>query len=134
VYTAHIPCAGGIVFDSNRRLLLVRRLNPPSAGTWSVPGGKSLADEPTPQTCVREIEEETGLIVEVLRLAGRVVRDGPAGVYFDIDDYVCVVVGGELRASDDAGDARWVTRAQFDELELAPGLRDALASWNALPD
>jgi 8-oxo-dGTP diphosphatase len=134
VHTGRLPCAGGIIFDSNRRLLIVRRLNPPSAGKWSIPGGKSLIGEAPQETCVREVREETGLDVSVLTLAGRVVRDGPPGIQFDIADYVCAVIGGVLRPGDDAGEARWVTRAQFDELDLAPGLYDALASWNALPD
>jgi 8-oxo-dGTP diphosphatase len=71
--------------------------------------------------------------VEVLRSAGRVSREGPDGVGYDIEDFVCTVRGGQLRAGDDAMDARWVTRAELDALDMAPGVVEALASWNALP-
>ena len=71
--------------------------------------------------------------VEVLRSAGRVQRDGPGGVGYDIEDFVCAVRGGQLRAGDDALDARWVTRAELDSLDMAPGVVESLASWNALP-
>jgi 8-oxo-dGTP diphosphatase len=136
VTTPHIQCAGGIVFDtvgSVRRLLLIRRANPPSAGTWSVPGGKCWRGEPPEQACVREVAEETGLDVRVLHYAGRVERDGPDGVVFDIDDYVCEVVGGTLRAGDDAIDAGWFSLTDLDALVLASGLLEALSGWNELP-
>jgi ADP-ribose pyrophosphatase YjhB (NUDIX family) len=128
------PCAGGIVLDDERRLAVVRRANPPSAGSWSVPGGRCLPGEPPEQACVREVAEETGLSVEVVRHAGHVSRDAPDGSTYRIDDYVCRVVGGELTAGDDASDVRWVTRAQLTELELAPGLYEALDGWGVLPD
>ena len=66
--------------------------------------------------------------------AGRVERDGPDGVVFDIDDYVCEVVGGTLRAGDDASDARWASRADLDALELAPRrCWRPSTGWNELP-
>jgi ADP-ribose pyrophosphatase YjhB (NUDIX family) len=128
------PCAGGIVHDAALRLLLIRRGREPSAGTWSVPGGRCLPGESPAAACVREVQEETGLTVEVVRLAGRVERAAPGGAVYVIDDFTCRVVGGELVAGDDAVDARWVTRAELAGLELAPGLHDALADWGLLPD
>ena len=88
----------------------------------------------TDRTCVREVAEETGLAVRVLGLAGHVERAGPGGVVFDIDDYFCELIGGQLRAADDATDARWVSRAELAGLELVPGLLDALIEWGARPD
>jgi 8-oxo-dGTP pyrophosphatase MutT (NUDIX family) len=82
---------------------------------------------------VREVLEETGLVVAVAHLAGQVVRDGPDGVIFDIDDYVCTLVGGQLHADSDASDALWVTHAQLITLDLVPGLLAALTEWAALP-
>src|SRR5579859_374033 len=55
------PCAGGIVHDGDGRLLVVRRGRPPSAGRWSVPGGRCRPGEPAADACVREVAEETGL-------------------------------------------------------------------------
>jgi 8-oxo-dGTP diphosphatase len=126
-------CAGGIVHDAAQRVLLIRRGQEPSAGTWSVPGGRCLPGEGAAAACVREVLEETGLQVEVVRLAGQVERRAASGVVYVIDDFVCTVVGGTLAAGDDALDARWCTRAELAELELAPGLWDALAEWGVLP-
>lgn len=127
------PCAGGIVFDEQGRLLLIRRGHEPSAGTWSVPGGRCAPGESAAETCVRELAEETGLQVRVLRRAGRVQRDGPGGVGYEIVDFVCAVVGGTLRAGDDATDARWVSRAELGALPLSPGLEETLREWRLLP-
>lgn len=124
--------AGGVVFDDRGRLLLIRRGRAPAQGSWSIPGGRCRAGEPPEAACVREVAEETGLAVQVVRLAGRVQRAGP-GVGYDITDFVCRVVGGELAAGDDAAEARWVTLAELPSLELAPELLSTLTGWQLLP-
>ncbi|MCU1655974.1 MAG: ADP-ribose pyrophosphatase-like protein [Pseudonocardiales bacterium] len=131
--TLRQPCAGAIVFDDQRRLLLIKRGRPPSQGSWSVPGGRCRPGEAERDACAREVVEETGLVVRVLHLAGRVERTGPAGEVFDIADFVCEVLGGSLRAGDDADEARWATRDELASLELVPGLLDALSGWGLLP-
>ena len=128
-----IPAVGGIVFDERHRLLLILRSKPPAASTWSVPGGKCEPDESLEAACVREVREETGLAVEVIRWAGRVHRPAPNGDEFVIDDFLCRVVGGALRASDDAADAGWFDLAGMTGLPLATGLLEALDGWGLLP-
>ena len=129
----HVPCAGAVVLDDAGRLLVVRRGRPPAAGSWSVPGGRCEPGERAETACVREVAEETGLFVEVLRHAGRVERPAPGGAVYDIDDFVCRARGGTLRAGDDATDVRWVTRAQLRSLPLVPQLYATLAGWDVLP-
>lgn len=128
------PCAGAIIFDPDGRLLLIRRGRPPSMGSWSVPGGRCRPGEPRPDACVREVAEETGLHVRVVRWAGRVRRDAPDGGVYVIDDYVCEVLGGDLRAGDDALDVAWFTPAELAGVAVVPGLLEALAEWAVLPD
>ena len=125
-------CAGAVVFDAAGRLLLVRRANPPAAGTWCEPSGRRRPGESARDACVRECAEETGLAVRPVRRAGQVDVIGDETVY-DIEDYVCEVTGGSLRPGDDAVDARWVTRTEFDAMDLAPGVREALTDWGCLP-
>ena len=123
-----VPCVGALTYDERGRLLLVQRANEPGRGRWSVPGGRVEAGEDDAAAAVREMAEETGLVVRPGRLVGR-VRRGP----FAIADYACEVVGGELRAGDDALDARWVDTAAMRALPLVDGLWEALAGWDALP-
>jgi ADP-ribose pyrophosphatase YjhB (NUDIX family) len=80
------------------------------------------------EAVIREMAEETGLVVEPGVLVGR-VRRGP----FAIADYRCSVVGGTLRPGDDATEARWCDAATITNLPLVPLLYDTLLGWNALP-
>ena len=65
-----IRCVGALVHDSNGRLLLVRRANPPGEGMWSIPGGRVEPGETDEAAVTREVAEETGLSVTVGRLVG----------------------------------------------------------------
>lgn len=121
-------CVGGLAYDSAGRLLLIRRGNEPGRGLWSVPGGRVEVGEDDAAALMREMAEETGLAVAPGRLIGRVTR-GP----YLIADYACTVLGGELRAGDDALDARWCSAADLTALPLVDGLVETLAGWGALP-
>ncbi len=119
---------GGLAYDERGRLLLVQRGNEPGRGLWSVPGGRVEAGEDDAAALVREMAEETGLVVEPGPLIGRVTR-GP----YVIADYACTVLSGELRAGDDALDARWCSAADLTGLPLVDELVETLATWGALP-
>jgi ADP-ribose pyrophosphatase YjhB (NUDIX family) len=127
---------GAIVFDRLGRLLLVERANEPNRGRWSLPGGRVEPGESSGDAVLREVAEETGLTVTIVRLCGVVSRPGGA-VSYEISDYECAVSAGEAAAASDAAALRWVDRAELTELEassaLTPGLVDALRAWSALP-
>jgi 8-oxo-dGTP diphosphatase len=123
-----IPCVGGLAYDPVGRLLLVRRANEPGRGLWALPGGRVEPGEDDAAALVREMAEETGLTVQPDALVGR-VRRGP----YEIADYRCTVLAGELRAGDDTLDARWCDAAALAELPLVDLLAEILTEWDALP-
>ena len=59
-----------VVFDPDKRVLLIRRKNAPHAGTYALPGGFVDIGETVEVACRREVLEETGVEVEELRLVG----------------------------------------------------------------
>jgi len=126
--SAPARCVGAVCHNPDGRLLLVRRANEPGRGRWSIPGGRVEPGEDDAAALVREMEEETGLTVQLGPLIGR-VRRGP----YDIGDYRCEVIDGTLRAGSDALDAKWCGLAELRELPLAEGLLVTLTDWNVLP-
>jgi ADP-ribose pyrophosphatase YjhB (NUDIX family) len=123
---------GAVVTDGQGRLLMIKRGHEPGAGLWSIPGGRIEPGETDAEALVREMSEETGLVVEVGPLIGRVRRPGLDGAVIDIRDYAATVTGGTLRPGDDAADARWVEAADLDSLKITEGLIEALTDWGVL--
>jgi ADP-ribose pyrophosphatase YjhB (NUDIX family) len=117
---------GAVVVDHGR-VLLVRRGREPLKGQWSLPGGLLEVGESLIAGVSREVEEETGLNVEpleLIELLDRIHREGERIRYhYVIADYLCRVVGGELKAASDADAVRWVERAEWNShsaLKLDP--------------
>ena len=81
-------------------LLLVKRRTVPFKGYWALPGGRAEPGENVEQTIVREVKEETGLDVTVLRKVGEYHEQGvQAGVEYDYYPacFLVKVVGGEVK-------------------------------------
>jgi ADP-ribose pyrophosphatase YjhB (NUDIX family) len=109
--------AVGAVIVHEGRVVLVRRGSEPLKGHWTLPGGVLEVGETLVEGVVREVREETGLLVEPLQLVelvDRIHREaGRVRYHYVIADYLCRVTGGELRAASDADAVRWVERAEW---------------------
>jgi ADP-ribose pyrophosphatase YjhB (NUDIX family) len=116
-----VVCAGAVIRDEVGRLLLIKRGHAPALGTWTLPGGRLEAGEMPAEAAAREVHEETSLIVEI----GELLAIVPVLGYL-VHDFAATVISGELAAGDDAADARWFELAALPDLELSPGLLDAL--------
>jgi ADP-ribose pyrophosphatase YjhB (NUDIX family) len=138
----HAPLVGvGAVVVDGGRVLLVRRGTEPMKGRWSLPGGLLELGESLTAGVVREVREETGLEVEPVELVELLDRihkeNGSEGervrYHYVIADYLCRVLGGELRAASDAEAVRWVEREEWDSegaLQLDPiSVRVIEAGW-----
>jgi 8-oxo-dGTP diphosphatase len=115
----------GAIIMQDERILLVRRSNPPLQGEWSIPGGLVETGETTKEAIVREVREETGLEIEVVRLAEvfeRIVRDRESRVqyHFVLIDYLCQVIAGEAHAASDVSEVRWVRTDELEKFAVAP--------------
>jgi len=107
----------GAVVVKDGRVLLVQRGREPLKGHWSPPGGLVEVGESLHTAVIREVEEETGLLVEpveLIELLDRIHREGERIRYhYVIADYLCRVIGGVLKADSDADAVRWVERAEW---------------------
>lgn len=114
---------GAIIIDGNR-VVLVKRGRAPLIGKWSIPGGVLEVGETLRKAVVREVSEETGLVVEPGELLGvfeRVVPDeqGRMKYHYVLIDFLCRRVTGQLLAGDDADQVRWFQREELAGLDLA---------------
>lgn len=121
------PVVGvGVAVVDEGRLLLVKRGRDPGKGLWAVPGGKVRRGEPIIEAARREVLEETGLEVDV----GDVVWVGEhlsEDHHIVLIDFRGTVVGGTLRAADDAEEARWVELSAAEEYPLTLSMYELVA-------
>ena len=122
---APIVGVGAVVIDGTK-VLLVRRGNEPLKGEWSLPGGAVELGETLQQGVVREVLEETGLVVipaGIVEVLDRITKDGASGrirYHYVLVDFVCHATGGALGEGSDADEVRWVAREKVGEYQLAP--------------
>ncbi len=101
---------GGIVTDQDGRVALIRTTSLKGALVWGLPKGHPKPGEASLDAAIREVQEETGLEVQVPvpQPAARidywfVARDG-VRVHKRVDFYRMVSIGGDPDAHDDEVD------------------------------
>jgi 8-oxo-dGTP diphosphatase len=88
-----------IPFPSDK-ILLIKRRTAPFIGYWALPGGRVDPGETVEQAIVREVKEETGLDVAVVRKIGEYHEQGvQGGAEYDYYPacFLVNVVGGKIR-------------------------------------
>ena len=116
----------GAIILKRDRVLLVERAKSPLKGYWSLPGGVLETGEYLQEGICREVLEETGLVVEPLRVVTifeRIMRDGKGKpeYHYVLIDYLCRVTGGTLQAADDVSRAVWVPRRALNQYRITEG-------------
>lgn len=125
------PAVGAVVFKGDA-VLLVQRGKPPSRGMWAIPGGSVRLGETLQAAAEREILEETGVVIRAgdpVLVFDVIQRDerGAVQYHYVVVDLAAEHVGGDLRAGDDAADARWVGEADLARMAVNPATRRLLA-------
>lgn len=115
IYFADPKVAAAALLEDRGRILLVRRINEPYRGRWTLPAGFVERGEDPGQTAERECLEETGLRVRATHVMDVIAgREHARGADFVIV-YFAEIVSGELMAGDDADRVEW-----FDWNHLPP--------------
>ncbi|MDE3056289.1 MAG: NUDIX domain-containing protein [Verrucomicrobiota bacterium] len=90
----------GLLFSPDRtQVLLVERCDVP---VWVLPGGGVESGETPEEALMREMEEETGLVVQIDRCVGRYLPISRLAKITHL--YECTMVSGNLRRSEETQD------------------------------
>ena len=92
--------ATAIIEFPQHMILLIKRDTMPFKGYWALPGGRVEPGETVEQTIIREVKEETGLNVAIVRKIGEYHEQGNQdGVEYDYYPacFLVKVVGGEMK-------------------------------------
>jgi ADP-ribose pyrophosphatase YjhB (NUDIX family) len=124
---ALIPAASAIVTNAQGHILLHRRSD---NNLWALPGGTMEIGESVSQTIVREVREETGLLVEPERLVGiysnpkHVIafNDGEVRQEFSLC-FTCHMLGGELHTSEESSELAFFPPKEIEHLAMHESIR-----------
>ncbi|MBF6149360.1 NUDIX hydrolase [Nocardia nova] len=119
-----------VVRDGDGRILLIRRTD---NDRYSIPGGGMELGETVADAVVREVEEETGVLVRATTLVGvfsnpnHVIAydDGEVRQEFSIC-FAAEPIGGELRSSSESKEVLWVDPADIAGLDIHPSVRERI--------
>lgn len=132
------PVVGvGAVVVRDGEVLLIRRGKPPRQGQWSLPGGAQQLGETLDAAVVREVSEETGIVVEIvghIETIDAITRDDQGGVryHYTLFDVAARWIDGEPRPGSDAVDARFVPLDELARYDLWAETERVIALGHAM--
>lgn len=116
IYFQDPKVAAAVLVEKDSRVLLVRRVNEPHRGLWTLPAGFVNSGEDPAEAAARECLEETNLIVHISRVLDVIAgREHERGADFIIV-YSAEVISGEISPADDADAVEWFERNQLPPL------------------
>jgi 8-oxo-dGTP diphosphatase len=126
--TEALPRIGSalLVQDEANRILLGQRNKDPQRGAWVIPGGKIHAFESIADAAARELQEETGLTVEVGKLFKVYEIVNPPNEHRIVIYSWAKFVGGTPKASDDLSEVRFFRAEELGNIPLTPLVRQVL--------
>jgi len=131
-----VPSTTAAVRDETGRLLLIHKVD---NDYWALPGGAMELGESIADAAVREVEEETGLFVELTGLVGIYTDPGHVMAYddgevrqeFSVCFHARVIAGVAREDGSETKEVRWVEPLAVAALNIHPSMRrridDALA-------
>ncbi|MGQ0483164.1 MAG: CBS domain-containing protein [Pseudonocardia sp.] len=126
------PTAFALARDSRGRVLLVRRSD---NGNWELPGGRIELGESAVAATVREVAEESGVVVALTGLAGVYSDPGHVMAYPDTGEvrqqfalcfHATPVSGTPHPDHDETSEAAWVEPGRVPDLPIHPSMRQRI--------
>jgi 8-oxo-dGTP diphosphatase len=127
-----LAVSGAIFRDG--KVLLVRRARSPGNGFYSLPGGRVEFGESLHTALHREVDEETGLRIDIIGLAGwrEVLPGNSGGGHYVIMSFAARWAAGEPVLNDEHDDFRWLTPDAIGDLKVTGGLHEVIEAARRL--
>jgi len=130
VQPSHPQLAVSAVIFRDDQILLVRRARSPGKGFYSLPGGRVEFGESLHAALHREVDEETGLKIEIIGLAGwrEVLPGATGGGHYLIISFASRWIAGEPVLNDEHDDFKWLAPDAIGDLRVTGGLQEVIQS------
>lgn len=117
-----VSAKGVVLMDEH--ILLVRK----ASGMWDLPGGRLEAGETPEQALIREVQEETGILVQPIRLIHSFVRPKPTRPDVFVAAYLCEADGtlAEIVLSHEHDQAGIFTLREIADLNMEDGFKNTI--------
>ena len=127
-----LAVSGAIFRDG--KVLLVRRSRSPGNGFYSFPGGRVEFGESLVTALHREVDEETGLRIEILEFAGwrEVLPAAGDGGHYLIMSFAARWTAREPVLNDEHDDFMWIAPDAIGDLKVTGGLKEVIAAARRL--
>jgi 8-oxo-dGTP diphosphatase len=134
VQPSHPQLAVSAAIFRGGNVLLVRRARSPGKGFYSLPGGRVEFGESLHAALHREIDEETGLRIEIAGLAGwrEVLPGSSSGGHYLIISFATRWIGGEPCLNSELDDFRWLAPDRLGDLKVTDGLQEMIQAASRL--
>ena len=134
VEPSHPQLAVSAAIFRDDRILLVRRARSPAKGFYSLPGGRVEFGETLHAALHREVDEETGLRIEILQLAGwrEVLPTAEGGGHYLIMSFAARWTAREPVLNDEHDDFKWLAPDGLGDLKVTGGLHEVIRSARGL--
>jgi len=96
-----------IIFDDKNRILFCHRRD---HDLWNLPGGRLEAGEAPWKGVIREVKEETGFDVEVVKMSGIYSKPGTNDIVLQ---FVCRIISGKMTLTDEADKIKYFAFADI---------------------
>lgn len=127
----YLAVSAAIIRDG--KVLVVRRARKPALNLYTLPGGAVELGETLHEAVVREVREETRLVIEPVALAGQrevIVRDAQNRIerHFVILCFTARWLAGEPVLNEELDDARWLEPSALSDLKTTDGLAEIVTN------
>jgi len=131
---SHPQLAVSAAIFRDDKILLVRRARSPAKGVYSLPGGRVEFGESLHAAAQREVDEETGLKIDIVGLAGwrEVLPAAGGGGHYLIMSFAARWIAMEPVLNEELDDFKWLAPEALGDLKLTVGLPEIIAAARRL--